>query len=115
MQRILIRLLYLTPLGYLLNSLYLLSGNQTKGLKVYLNRYSPITAKVKDKPSFSERVNWLANSIVLFTQGWFVIQHGLGGSLGGAYAITAYIFGGVSIISAVFPKVRWNKSFFKIS
>lgn len=111
-QRIILRLLYLTPFGYLLSTLSLLQGERIKGINIDLKRYSPIRAQVKQKPTFNERLNWLINGVFLLAQGWFVFIKQIAGDIGGAFALVAFIFGVVSLVSAFFPSLPWNKKFF---
>ena len=106
------RFLYLTPVGYLLSTVSLLSGDAIKGVNINLKRYSPIGVRVKKLPTPNERANWFVNSAVLLFQGWYIISHNLGGDVGGGYAFVAFIYGGVSLISAIYPKVQWNKDIF---
>jgi hypothetical protein len=109
----LLRLLYFTPFGYLLSSVLLLSGDRIKGLKVNLSRYSPIRAEVKVKPNANMRINWFFNAIILFIQSFYVLSNNIAGDIGGGYALLAIIFGGISMVSAIYPKVIWNKNIFR--
>jgi len=85
-QKIVLRLLYLTPFGYLLSTLSLLQGEKIKGITIDLKRYSPIRAYVKQKPTFNERLNWFINGIFLLVEGWFVLIKQIAGDIGGAFA-----------------------------
>ena len=113
-RKIVLRLLYLTPFGYLLSTLSLLQGEKTKGIYIDLKRYSPIRAQVKQKPTFNERLNWFINGVFLLGQGLLVLIKQIAGDIGGAYALVAFIFGVVSLVSAIFPSFPWNKKFLKI-
>ncbi len=108
-QKILLRLLYLTPVGYILSTLELLTGERTKGIFIDLRRYSPIKSKIKQNPRPDERINWLINGIFLIFESWFVVTNQIGDDIGGGFAFVALVFGIVSIISAIFPNVSWNK------
>ena len=108
-QKVIVRLLYLTPVGYLLSTLLLLQGEKTKGIYIDLKRYSPISVSVKQYPTFNERLNWFINSIFLLVEGWTVLVKQIAGDIGGAFALTACIFGLVSLVSAIFPNIPWNK------
>lgn len=110
-QRIILRLLYLTPFGYLLSTLSLLQGEKTKGIYINLKQYSPIRAHVKQKPTFNERLNWFINGVFLLAQGWFVLIKQIAGDIGEAFALVAFIFGVVSLVAAIFPSFPWNKKF----
>jgi hypothetical protein len=113
-QKIILRLLYLTPFGYLLSILSLLQGEKTKGIDIDLKRYSPIRTQIKQKPTFNERLNWFINGIFLLTQGWFVLLKQIAGDIGGAFALVAFIFGAVSLVAAIFPSFPWNKKLFRV-
>lgn len=108
-QKIIVRLFYLTPIGYFLSTLDLLSGERIKGINIDLESYSPIRAKAKNNPTATERFNWLVNGIFLLGEGVFVIYNNIAGDLGGGFALVAIIFGTVSLITAIFPRVSWNK------
>lgn len=108
-QRVIIRLLYLTPIGYLLSIVSFLQGETIKGIAVDLKRYSPIRVNVKQYPKHAERFAWLVNSIFLFAEGWIVLTNQIAGTVGGAFALMAFLFGGVSVVSAIFPRFPWNK------
>jgi hypothetical protein len=109
---LIIRLLYLTPIGYLISSADLLSNKSIKGINVNLSKYSPIRANISSKPDIATRINWLLNSIILFFQGFQILSKNIGGEIGGGYAILATIFGGICFVSAIFPKIQWNKNLF---
>jgi len=109
-QIIILRLIYLTPFGYILKALSLQQKSKDSGVYVQLNQYLPMRAEVKKNPTINERLNWFVNGVAMLVQGYFVILKEIGGDLGGTYAIIAIIFGGVNLISAIFPKISWNKN-----
>lgn len=111
-QKIVLRLLYLTPFGYLLSTIYLLSGEESKGIYLELERNLPVRAIIKKKPTLSERIDWLVNAVFLLVQGYFVLYYEIAGEIGGGFAIVAIIFGLVSLISAIAPGISWNKKIF---
>lgn len=111
-QKIILRLLYLTPFGYFLSTIFLLQGERTQGIYIDLRAYSPIRATIEKKPSFGERVNWFINGIFLLTEGWYVIGNQIAGSTGGAFTFIAYLYGLASLASAFFPSLSWNKKIF---
>ena len=110
-QGAVLRLLYLTPLGYILSTLSLLQGKSTKGVRVDLSSYSPVRAHIKQKPTEKERLDWFINGVFLLAQGWIIITKQIAGDIGGAYALVAFIFGLVCIVSAIIPSIPWNKKF----
>ncbi len=111
LKKILIQLLYLTPIGYLLKLFKLQTGEYTPGLYIELSRDYPILAYIKNNPTYNERINWLVNGFLLLLQGVFIIIKNFGEDLGFTYAWIALIFGIVSTISSVFPKFNWNNPF----
>lgn len=110
-QRVLLRLLYLTPAGYLISTASLLQGEKITGISLVLERYSPVRVKTKRQPSFNERVDWFVNGVFLIIEGWFVLFNNIAGDIGGVFALVAFIFGLVSLISALFPRLPWNRFF----
>lgn len=108
-QKIVLRLLYLTPLGYFLSTLSLLQGEKFKGIQIDLKRYSPINVQVVKNPTTKERCNWFINGIFLLIEGWFVLIKEIAGDIGGGFVLVAFIFGFISLISAIFPRFPWNK------
>lgn len=114
-QKILLRLLYLTPIGYILSFVSLTEGEKVSGISVTLERYSPIKATVKTSPTLNDRLNWFINSLILLIQGWFIIirDRNTVSDFGGGYAMASIIFGLVCLISALFPHIQWNREIFK--
>lgn len=108
-QKIVLRLLYLTPFGYFLSTLSLLQGKKIKGIQIDLERYSPINAHAAKNPTFDERLNWFVNGIFLLVEGWFVLVKQIAGDIGGGFVLVAFIFGVVSLISALYPSILWNR------
>lgn len=111
-QKIILRLLYLTPFGYMLSALSLIQGERTWGIYISLERYSPIRAYIKQKPTSGERINWFINGLFLLAEGWVVAINEIAGDIGGVFAWLAFIFGSVSLVSAIFPRFPWNKKLF---
>lgn len=112
-SQLIIRLLFLTPIGYLINSVNLLSNKNIQGINVDISKYSPIRADINTKPDIAMRVNWFLNSTVLIFQSYQILSKNLGGEIGGGYAVLAAIFGGICFVSAIFPKIQWNKNLFR--
>jgi MFS family permease len=108
-QKVILTLLYLTPIGYFLRMIDLQTGYESSGIYVRLPYRAPLHAFVKQNPLFTERVQWIFNGVFLLLQAFFVVWKQLGDEFGAAYAWLAAIFGVVSIISAFSPKFDWNK------
>lgn len=111
-QKIIIRILYFTPFGYLLESIFLLSGEKTPGILIDLGINSPFGVVIKKKPSSRDRINWFLNSIVLFAQSWGVFKYasrGVNNSLEATYISLSVAFGLVCLLASVFPSIRWNR------
>ena len=113
LSRFLLRLLYLTPLGYLISSINLLNNKVVKGINIDISKYSPIRVSTNPKPNIQLRLNWFINGLLLLIQGFYILLNNIGGDMGGGYALLSFIFGGVSLISSVFPQIQWNRSIFK--
>lgn len=111
-QKIAIRLLYLTPIGYLFSVVFLFQGKRTPGINILFKRYSPIGANIKKSPTSKERIVWFINAIFLLAEAWFVFVNEIGGAIGGTFGLLALVFGVVSLVSAVFPCFPWNKKIF---
>ncbi|MBU1015451.1 hypothetical protein KKI17_03430 [Patescibacteria group bacterium] len=108
MNKIFVRLLYLTPIGYLFGLLDFFTGKE--GIEVDLgSRLSPISANIKRAPSLKERLNWFVNGMFLFGEASWVAFTGAWGTYGTTFALFAWIFSVVSIVSAFAPKFPWNK------
>lgn len=115
-QRILIKLLYLTPIGYILGMLSLLEGKSHRGLKIIpFPKDIPIVS-VEGKPSFQDRVSWFTNGVILIFQGWFALQfllkYGVLEEFISWYGALAFLFGFITLVSTLFPKFPWNKRIF---
>ncbi|MCL5784830.1 MAG: hypothetical protein M1142_05785 [Patescibacteria group bacterium] len=107
-QQVLLTLLYLTPIGYILNLFALQTGKMTPGVYVSMQRETPILAHIKQNPLFKDRAQWLVDGIFLVSQGLLVLQQKLG-NIFTAYGWVALVFGIVNFVSAFFPKFDWNK------
>jgi hypothetical protein len=113
-REIFLYLLYLTPFGYFLNSLNLLSGELTKGVVVQLPiKEGTISADIKSNPSSKERRHWFINGSSLFFQANVIILNSLGGKYGQVYAWFSLTFGTVCLVSAIKPDFNWNKEIIK--
>ena len=108
---ILLRLLYLTPIGYLISLFNLQLGNYTPGVFVRLSREYPIKAIIKSNPTYNDKRTWISNGLFLLIQAVVVVVNKAGGGLGLTYAWIASIFGLVSLVSAINPKFQWNRKF----
>jgi len=118
-REIVIRLLYLTPIGYLLSFADLRNKNKTRGIVLSMHENEPTHIEVKNNPSFGDRAYWFFNGIVLILQAWFILYNqatkrskyfieDIDNFIGG-YAVFAAIFGLASVVSAFYPKMPWNK------
>lgn len=107
-----LRILYLTPIGYLLSLFSLLTGEKTKGIYVVLENQLPIWANIKQNPTSKERISWFVNGIVLLAEGFLVLIYQIASDFGGVFAIVAIIFGLTSMVAALFPRVSFNKKIF---
>ena len=74
-----------------------------------LSTHAPVSVVVKNNPTTQERFHWFINGIVLLAQAFFIVSNNFGEELGGTYAFVAIIFALGSIISAVHPKLDWNR------
>lgn len=104
-----VALFNLTPFGYLLSTLSLLQGGKIKGIQVNLGSYSPISVQITKAPTLSDRLNWFVNGILLLVEGWFVLVKQIAGDVGGVFALLAFVFGVVCLISAIYPGFPWNR------
>ncbi len=109
-QRTIIYILYLTPFGYLLSMISILSGERTPGVYVHLAEKDPVLAFIKPNPTLYERLKWFFSGMVLTGQAYYIIRNEIGDNWGGSYALVAAIFGLTSLISAIFPHIKWNKN-----
>lgn len=111
-QKIVVGLLYLTPVGFMLTSTSLLEGKNTSGIHVSLGVSSPARATVKPNPTIKDRVIWFGSGVILLVEACFIAVNEIGEDFGGAYAMIAFIFGVVSLISSLFPRFPWNRRLF---
>ncbi len=115
-NKILLTLLYLTPIGYVLSILDLYSGEKTPGVYVYLSGdqpNKPMQVFVKKNPLVLERVHWFINGISLILQAFTVVYKNIGGNWGLYYVWVASIFGFVNLISSFLPTFNWNGGIIK--
>lgn len=114
---IIFRLLYLTPIGYILSLYSLEIGKKTPGVYIALSDNVPTTAFIKQDPLFIERIEWGLSGVFLLVQAFIILWRHLGWKFGAAYAWIALVFGIISFVSAFFPSFPWNKrsKIFKIS
>lgn len=93
----------------MLSTYFLLNGEKFKGLDIDLGYDTPIRADIRTKPSSMDRVNWGINAVFLLAQAAYILYYQLGDDLGGGYAMVAIFYGFIGLISAIFPKIKWNK------
>lgn len=112
-QRILIRVLYMTPIGYILGLFSFLDGGNLQGLKIVPFRKDVPIVTMKENPSLKDRLTWFINGVLLFIQGWFTVEFLLKNRIleqfTSWYAVLAFLFGFIAIFSAIFPRFPWNK------
>lgn len=111
------RLLYFTPIGYVLSLFDLHLGKATPGVYVHLPQYTPPKVFVKKNYLPKDRFDWFFNGSVLLAQAGFAVSSNLMNPtsveeiqiLLSMFIWTALLFGIVNIITALFPKVSWEK------
>jgi hypothetical protein len=108
-KKIIITLLFLTPIGYLMKLFNILSGEVTPGVYLSLETDEPIEAVIKKNPQVHDRIQWFINGVVLLIQSIYVFSIDIFDEIGGSYAWIAFLYATINIISALFPKLDWNK------
>ena len=67
-------------------------------------------------PSKKERLDWFINGIFLLAEGWFAnvvaTKSDMKDHPAGGFAFIAFIYGLVSLVSAIYPRISWNKRLF---
>lgn len=115
------RLLYLTPIGYLISYLYLKLGKRTPGIFIDLDTLATL---IKKDFTGRERIGWFVNGMVLLAESWIAFSIFLDKNIifyfGENFAawisasillfgFAAAVYGFVSIVSGFFPTFSWNK------
>jgi hypothetical protein len=77
LKKLLIKLLYLTPIGYVLSLFSLFEGDATPGVYIQMSEHMPIKAYVSKNPHISDRASWLFNGALLILQGAYISIRGL--------------------------------------
>lgn len=112
-QKIIIKALYFTPVGYVLGLLSLLDGGNIQGLKITPFRKDMPLVTIKENPTTKDRLTWFFSGAFLVAQGWFTIEFFLRQRILEQftfwYAALAFLFGIIAIFSAIFPRFFWNK------
>ncbi len=115
-KTLLLKLLFLTPLGYILSLFSLLNANETNefGVKIYFPKTSreSLSITVVQNPTFVNRMNWFGNGIILLTQSFIAVSNDLPstiGKVGTYYIVMCFIFGFVQLLIAIWPNIDWNK------
>ena len=108
---ILLRLLYLTPIGFIIDVILLEVKIKEGGILVNLSSRSPISASVKENPTGIERINWLIDGLFLLLESFFAIKYDIKyeWDFAGVFAFLATIIALVYIVAAIFPRARFNK------
>ena len=109
--KIIYRLLCLTPIGYFIASFNLMAWGE-KGIYVEMGASTPFRVSLDNQqPTKRERLDWFINGIFLLAEGYFaiVISNSDIDHPAGAFVFPAVIYGLVSITSAVYPRISWNK------
>ena len=105
-----LRILLLIPLlGDLLRVFLMDMGRVVPGLSLNVFNDRKINATVKQDATTQDRVRWFVEGIFFFVGLWGLLSIDKGGDL---VLITSYlfmVFGIFAIVSAIFPKIRWNK------
>ncbi len=110
--KIIVRLIYLTPIGHILSLLALLFIQKKQGVNVQLSKNSPIRANVKENPTTTERINWFINGLVIFSESYFLIANKWTDvDFIGAVVFVFVISALVNVVAAIFPSAKFNKEF----
>lgn len=109
-KRIFLILLYLTPFGYIIDLLQLLSGKKTTGITLKIGPKTPVSARVNKKFTGKDRLNWFFQGLFLLSQALYIFTRKEISDISGAYGLMCLVFGSVSLISGIFPKMNWNRN-----
>jgi hypothetical protein len=101
------QLIFLTPLGLILNSFKFQSGE--KGIALNLSSHTPIKAVVSNNPSNNLRFQWFVDGSASLISVILLIQSKYGGDIGAIYSILAIIYATLCLVSSIQPKFDWNK------
>jgi hypothetical protein len=108
-KNFIVKLLYLTPVGYVLSLFSLYSGQATPGVYVHLPRDAQMKVYIKRNPSQWDRLGWALTGLILISQSTIISIKQLGGDFGAVYSWIALLFGFVNFISALVPNLNWSK------
>lgn len=125
LKKIGLQLIYMTPIGYLINFSKLQIGEYVPGIYIELSPDYPIKATVKENPSLKERFNWFFNGFILISQSLFLASdkfwdkimtvlysQDIWSIVVFTYIGTGLIYGILCILTPIFPTFNWNKSIF---
>lgn len=108
--KLIVRLIYLTPIGHILSLLTFLVAQKKEGIDIRLSKYSPIRANIKENPTTTERINWFINGLFIFFESYFLITKGwTNNDYIGAIVFISVISALVNLIAAIFPRTQFNK------
>lgn len=110
--RLVVRLIYLTPIGHILSLLTFLAVQKKEGVNVQLSKYSPIRANIKENPTTTERINWFINGLAILFESYFLIAKGwIDVDFVGAIVFVSVISALVNMVAAIFPNAKFDKEF----
>lgn len=118
-KKIIVFLLYLTPIGYFLRCCEIVSGKGIKGLQIDLySRHKPVN-RTSSHITLEGRLEWLISGAFLLFQSIFIAWNNYISNMNNIdsefskwamiYALHAFVFGWIGIISAFSPKYDWKK------
>jgi hypothetical protein len=123
LKTLFIKLLYLTPFGYMIDVINLLDKNNAlknnKGVSFSFDQDKNIgEVEIDQNPTTKIRWYWVFNGLVLLLQSVIAVRYGLYlnsedlAQWPMMYAFFAAMTGIVSLVSAVYPHMPWNKKLF---
>ncbi len=102
---LIIRLLYLTPIGLYISLFYLALGKRLPGIFI-----KDGLVFVKENPTIGDRVSWFVNGIFILNEGWYFLK--IFNYDTDAVIQSLFLFGLTAIIAFVscfYPRFHWNK------
>lgn len=113
LSKILVRLIYLTPIGICINLFYLFLGKRLPGILI---RDSLVF--IKENPTIEDRIGWFMNGVFILVEGWYLLKifsYYFGDTMINTamgmmelvflFGLTAF----VAFVSCFYPRFPWNK------
>lgn len=100
-----------TPLYYLVRMKNIEAQIREMGLDYqFITRDKPMRVSIEGKPDVFRRIRWFVMGIGLLVEGFFLFGKKRLDDFAGVFAFFSVITGPILVLSALFPKIKWNRA-----